>query len=78
VLQIRLDQLPEGRRLKVARIAAGLTLWDLAQRANVQPPRISEYERGHGRLSPDALDRVYAVLAGEIASGAPEGERATA
>jgi transcriptional regulator with XRE-family HTH domain len=63
VLQIHLDQLPEGRRLKVARIAAGLTLWDLARRADVQPPRISEFERGHGRLPAEALERIHAVLA---------------
>lgn len=78
MLQVNLDQLPEGRQLKVLRIAAGLTLWDLAQRANVQPPRISEFERGHGRLSPEALARVHEVLAEAISSNAPEVDRVSA
>lgn len=78
MLQIHLNQLPEGRRLKVARIAAGLTLWDLAQLADVQPPRISEFERGHGRLSADALERINAVLAEAIPSDSTESEHASA
>jgi transcriptional regulator with XRE-family HTH domain len=60
-----IDQLPEGTQLRLARIAAGLTLFDVGQRADVSPPRLSEFERGRPSLSPEALARVRVVLAGE-------------
>jgi transcriptional regulator with XRE-family HTH domain len=60
VLQV--DHLPEGTQLRLARVAAGLTLHDVGVRANVSPPRLSEFERGRGSLAPDAVTRVLAVL----------------
>ena len=60
---LRLDNLSEGAEVRLARIAAGLTLFDVGVRANVSPPRLSEFERGRGSLPPDAVERVRTVLA---------------
>jgi transcriptional regulator with XRE-family HTH domain len=57
--------LPEGVQLRLARIAAGLTLFDVGKLADVSPPRLSEFERGRPSLSPEAVERVRAALAGE-------------
>jgi transcriptional regulator with XRE-family HTH domain len=59
---LQVDHLPEGTQLRLARIAAGLTLFDVGMRASVSPPRLSEFERGRGSLAPEAVARVYAVL----------------
>jgi len=64
---LRLDHLPEGTQLRLARIAAGLTLFDVGKLADVSPPRLSEFERGRSSLSPEAVERVRVVLAGEAA-----------
>ena len=69
---LRLDHLPEGTQLRLARIAAGLTLFDVGKLADVSPPRLSEFERGRPSLSPDAVERVRAVLAGEATGPARE------
>ncbi len=72
MLHILLDELPEGQQLKLARVAANLTIWEVAQLAGVQPPRISEHERGRGQLSPEALARVHQVLAEQLADSHTE------
>ena len=59
---LRFDLLQEGTRVRLARVAAGMTLHDVGVRAGVSPPRLSEYERGRGTLPPDAIARVWAVL----------------
>jgi transcriptional regulator with XRE-family HTH domain len=41
---IDLQPLTAGRRLKTVRVAQGLSQWDLARRASVQPGRLSELE----------------------------------
>jgi transcriptional regulator with XRE-family HTH domain len=64
--------LPEGVQLRLARIAAGLTLFDVGKLADVSPPRLSEFERGRPSLSPEAVERVRAVLAGEATEPARE------
>ena len=69
---LHFDDLPERTQLRLARVAAGLTLFDVAVRANVSPPRLSEHERGRASLAPDALARVRAVLAEATQSPAPE------
>ena len=65
---LRLDALAEGTQVRLARIAAGLTLFDVGSRAGVQPPRLSEFERGRLALAPEAVARVRAAL---VAAGAP-------
>jgi transcriptional regulator with XRE-family HTH domain len=70
VLQI--DHLPEGTQLRLARIAAGLTLFDVGKLADVSPPRLSEFERGRPSLPPEAVARVRALLAGESPATARE------
>ena len=47
----------EGLTLKVRRIQAGLTQYQLAQKSGIHPARISEMERGQRPVSP-ALVRV--------------------
>jgi transcriptional regulator with XRE-family HTH domain len=59
---LQIDRLPEGTQLRLTRIAAGLTLFDVGKLADVSPPRLSEYERGKPSLSPDAVARVRALL----------------
>ena len=61
---LQFTHLPKGTQLRLARVAAGLTLHDVGVRANVSPPRLSEFERGRGSLPPDAVARVLAVLRG--------------
>jgi transcriptional regulator with XRE-family HTH domain len=63
VLQV--ERLPEGTQFRLARIAAGLTLLDVSSRADVSPPRLSEFERGlASALSPEAVERVRSVITG--------------
>ena len=59
---LQLKCLAEGTQLRLARVAAGLTLHDVGMRANVSPPRLSEFERGRASLAADAVARVHAVL----------------
>jgi transcriptional regulator with XRE-family HTH domain len=51
-MSVLLDQfhLHEGIEFRLARIAAGLTLFDVGVRAGVSPPRLSEFERGCRQL----------------------------
>ena len=51
----------ESLELKLLRVKAGLTQWDLAQQLRIHPARISEMERGRRAISPDmeqALERI--------------------
>jgi transcriptional regulator with XRE-family HTH domain len=61
-----ISRLPEGTQLRLARVARCWTLFDVGMRANVSPPRLSEFERGRPSLPPDAVERVRSVLAGEL------------
>jgi transcriptional regulator with XRE-family HTH domain len=72
VLQI--DHLPEGTQLRLARVAAGLTLFDVGKLADVSPPRLSEFERGRPSLPPEAVERVRTLLAGEGSAAAREAD----
>ena len=61
--------LREGTQLRLARVAAGLTLFDVGSRAGVSPPRLSEFERGVRPMEPSAVDRVRSVLAAALDAG---------
>lgn len=50
-----------GLDLKVKRIRAGLTLWDLGQKSGIHPSRISEMERDQRPVS-EAVARVLEEL----------------
>lgn len=65
---LTLDRLSEPAALRLARVAVGWSLFDLGSRVGVQPPRLSEYERGRLALAPEVVDRIRAVL---VAAGAP-------
>ncbi len=68
---LALDRVSVGTQLRLARIAVGLTLFDVGSRAGVQPPHLSEFERGRLVLAPDAVARIWAAL---IDAGAPLAE----
>ena len=75
---LQFDHLPEGTQVRLTRIAAGLTLFDVGRRADVSPPRLSEFERGRPSLTPEAVARVREVLAGETPAFARERTSAVA
>lgn len=52
-----------GRELKIKRVAAGLTQWDVAKQLGIQPVRISEMETGKRPIA----DAVIEVLDREMA-----------
>jgi transcriptional regulator with XRE-family HTH domain len=59
-----LQELDEGTRTRVLRVAARLTQHDLALRANVDRRRLSEFERNQANaLAADGIARVREVLA---------------
>jgi transcriptional regulator with XRE-family HTH domain len=66
-----ISQLPEGAQIRLARVARGLTLFDVGQLADVSPPRLSEFERGRSSLSVEAVERVRSVLADESTISRP-------
>lgn len=54
----------DGMGLKLRRVQAGLTLWELGRLADVHPARISEMERGQRDINPAvvaALDEMLRV-----------------
>lgn len=57
-----LERLDEGTQFRLARVAAGLSQYDVATRAGVAPQRISELERGRGQLPPVVIERIRGVL----------------
>jgi len=75
---LQIDHLPEGTQIRLARIAAGLTLFDVGKLADVSPPRLSEFERGRPSLPPEAVARVRALLAGEGSATVRETQRVSA
>jgi transcriptional regulator with XRE-family HTH domain len=62
---VEFDHLPEGMKLRLARVARGWTLFDLGKRADISPPRLSEFECGRRMLPPEKLERIKAALAEE-------------
>ena len=57
-----------GRELKIKRVAAGLTQWDVAKQLGIQPVRISEMETGQRPIAEaviEVLDRELSGIAGE-------------
>lgn len=65
---IALDRLSEPATLRLARVAVGWSLFELGSQIGVQPPRLSEFERGRLVLAPEVVARIRAVL---VAAGAP-------
>jgi len=53
----------EGIELKVWRVRAGLTQWDLARELGLHPARISEMERERRPIPPELVLRIYEILA---------------
>ena len=57
----------DGLELKILRIRAGLTQYDLAQEAGIHPSRLSEMETGKRPVTDavtDALDKERSVIPG--------------
>src|SRR6059036_3950065 len=51
-----------GRRIKMLRIAAGLTLKDLEERGGISATHVSEIERGRASPTIGALSRIAVAL----------------
>ena len=58
----------DGMDLKIARIRAHLTLWQLGKLAGVHPARISEMERGQRPI----IDAVVNALSHEVGGACRE------
>ncbi len=50
--------------LKIARVRAGLTLWQLGRLAGVHPARISEMERAQRPIADAVIDALNQEMAG--------------
>ena len=59
---LQLEQLDEGTRTRLLRVATGLSQHDLASRAGIDRRRLSEHERGERPLRDVELTRVHDVL----------------
>jgi len=53
----------EGIELKVWRVRAGLTQWDLARELGLHPARISEMEKGRRSIPAELALRIHEILA---------------
>ena len=68
-----------GLDLKLKRVRAGLTLWQLGRVAGVHPARISEMERGQRAIAEavvTALDEVPGMVEQMVGMGEGEDVRA--
>ena len=54
----------DGMDLKIARIRAHLTLWELGSLAGVHPARISEMERGQRPITDVVLEALSLEMSG--------------
>ena len=54
----------DGLDLKLKRVQAGLTLWQLGKLAGVHPARISEMERGQRPITDVVLDALSLEMSG--------------
>ena len=54
----------DGLDLKLKRVQAGLTLWQLGKLAGVHPARISEMERGQRLISDAVADALSHEMSG--------------
>jgi transcriptional regulator with XRE-family HTH domain len=52
----------QGIDIRIARIRAGLKLYELAQRANLREPDLSMIENGRRQPSPEKAARIAAAL----------------
>jgi transcriptional regulator with XRE-family HTH domain len=59
---LELEQLDEGTRTRLLRVATGLSQYELAARAGIDRRRLSEHERGERPLRGVELARVHDVL----------------
>lgn len=59
---ITLDYVQLGQRVRISRMAAGLTQERLAERINVSTSFVGHIERGTRRLSVETLHRLCVVL----------------
>jgi len=60
-----------SKNLRVLRLQRGLTIDELAKRADSERSRLSRAERDYQRLRADELDRIAQVLGVRVADIAP-------
>ena len=51
-----------GKRIKVMRAIRGLKQWELAEKADVRQPTLSEFEHDKTRPCEDTMERIKAAL----------------
>lgn len=67
------DQEPRtGAALRDARVASGLSLYELEQRSGVHRLTIKGYEDGRQRLRPEQVDAVWSAITSDTSRGSPE------
>jgi len=55
-------QVSLGKRIKAMRAIRGLKQWELAEKADVRQPTLSEFEHDKTRPCEDTLERIKAAL----------------
>ena len=55
-----------GKELKIKRITAGMTQWDLAMDVGIQPARISEMENGLRAIAGKVIQAIDRQLAEQV------------
>lgn len=68
-MQLNLDNLTPGMRLRVLRTVSGLKVWELASDAGVPQGRISEIENGRRGVRPEERIRLIAALKVRLPGG---------
>jgi transcriptional regulator with XRE-family HTH domain len=63
-----MQELPIGRRLKVERVAAGISLNDMASALGVSAGHLSNIEAGKRAASDDVVSRIRLVIRGRAAA----------
>ncbi len=64
---VNMQELPIGRRLKVERVAAGISLNDMANALGVSAGHLSNIEAGKRTASDDVVSRIRLVIRGRAA-----------
>ena len=65
---VNIGELPIGRQLKVERVAAGISLTDLAGALGISAGHLSNLEAGKRTVSPEFVERARLAIKGRAAA----------
>ena len=65
---VNMAELPIGRQLKVERVAAGISLTDMANALGMSAGHLSNIEAGKRAASDDIVQRIRSVIRGQAAA----------